>query len=214
MIAWVSVEGLNGVGKTHLVRQLAARLGDDCDVANELTDHPASKLAGKVIAALASDGDTFLRTGHPLTETLALLALKVLEFERRRDHDVALVIEDRGHRRGLPGAILAADARFLRDRPALRILAETTAWRPLPNRTLLLVDNIDTCIRRFGSRLQRPVRADEHRLLHRVHALYTALAAAHPDRIRIIDRVGRSRTVVLDQLQVHCRAVLAEVRAP
>src|ERR1700754_3519943 len=79
--AWVSVEGLNGVGKTYLTRLLAARLGPTCRLVSELTDHHPDGFTGRVIAALSRPGSTFLRTGHPLTETFALLALKVYEPE-------------------------------------------------------------------------------------------------------------------------------------
>ncbi len=82
---WVSVEGLNGVGKTYLIGRLAARLGPSCRLLSELTDHDTDQLTGEVIAALVRPGNTFLRTGHPLTETFALLALKAYEYER--DHE-------------------------------------------------------------------------------------------------------------------------------
>ena len=35
---WVTVEGLNGVGKTYLAGRLAARLGESCRLISELTD--------------------------------------------------------------------------------------------------------------------------------------------------------------------------------
>ena len=78
--AWVSVEGVNGVGKTYLAWVLAARLGGRSRLLSELTDADGAGVTGQVISALSS-GRSFLRTGHPLTETFALLALKVREYE-------------------------------------------------------------------------------------------------------------------------------------
>jgi dTMP kinase len=95
---WVTLEGVEGVGKTYLGRLLAARLGSRCRLLGEVTDHQAHVLPGRVIAALSRAGDLWLRTGHPATETLALLALKAGEHERlSQEHTAAeIIIEDRG----------------------------------------------------------------------------------------------------------------------
>ncbi|MFD0503820.1 hypothetical protein ACFQ0G_14290 [Streptomyces chiangmaiensis] len=96
---WVSVEGINGVGKTTAVRATAASLGSRCLRLDELTDQAADTLPGQVIAALASEGDVCLRTGHPVVETLALLALKFREVERLTPElldGVGVIVEDRG----------------------------------------------------------------------------------------------------------------------
>src|SRR5262249_55434919 len=95
---WVTVEGLNGVGKTHLASRLAARLGQGCRLISELTDLGTDQLSGQVIAAVAGPGATFLRPGHPLTERFTLLALKVLEYGRAGTDLAAasVIVEDRG----------------------------------------------------------------------------------------------------------------------
>jgi len=67
--------------------------------AGELTDQPGDTLPGPVIAALAAGDDPFLRTGHPVAETLALLALQVRNTERLAGQDLAgvdVIVEDRG----------------------------------------------------------------------------------------------------------------------
>jgi dTMP kinase len=74
MPLWVSIEGINGVGKTSAARSVAAVLGARCLLLDELTDQSVDTLTGQVIAALSAEGDPFLRTGHPIVETLALLA--------------------------------------------------------------------------------------------------------------------------------------------
>ena len=94
---WVSIEGVNGVGKTHLARLLSARLGAQAQLVSELTDDGDDPVIRDVVSAL-SVGRSFLRTGQPLTETLALLALKVREYERvtMMPTPPPVVIEDRG----------------------------------------------------------------------------------------------------------------------
>lgn len=215
---WVSVEGLNGVGKTYLAGRLAARLGPSCTLLSELTDHGGEGLTGRVIGALARPGGTFLRTGHPLTETFALLALKVYEYERlaRAPQPAArLVLEDRG-----PDTVAVYQAAILTADPAVaaglveRIGAAATMWRPTPHRTLLLVDDFDTCIGRFAARLGTPVQPADRALLVRVDQLYRDLAAARPDRFRIVDRAGRGDDDVLDEMHAHCCTAMKEVTAP
>ena len=95
----MSIEGINGVGKTSTARSAAAMLGTRCLLLDELTDQPGDTLPGRVIAALAARNDPFLRTGHPVAETLALLALQVRKAERLAGRDLAgvdVIVEDRG----------------------------------------------------------------------------------------------------------------------
>jgi dTMP kinase len=216
---WVSVEGLNGVGKTYLTSRLATRLGPSCRLLSELTDHDTDQLTGQVIAALTRDGQTFLRTGHPITETFALLALKVYEYERltTTPSAPALVLEDRG-----PDTVAVYQAAILTAEPSSltalelihRITAVAARWRPLPTWTLLIVDDLDTCIHRFTTRLGTPLDPADRFLLVRVDALYRELASAQPDRFRIVDRRGRDENNVLDEMETFCRTVMKEADAP
>lgn len=211
---WVSVEGLNGVGKTYLTTRLAHRLGPECRLVTELTDQENHRFTGQVITALTRPGRTFLRTGHPLTETFALLALKVHEYEQIVGGP-AVVVEDRG-----VDTVAVYQAAILADTEpaAMRLVADVHAvaavWRPLPRLTLLLVDDLDACLARFAARLGVPVPAEDRDLLARVERLYARLAAEHPDRIRVVDRSGRSTDDVLDELHAQVRTVLTGVSVP
>jgi dTMP kinase len=212
---WISVEGLNGVGKTYLTGRLAARLGDSCRLLSELTDHGTDQVTGQVIAALTRGGRTFLRTGHPITETFALLALKVHEYERLTSgpgQPAGLVLEDRG-----PDTVAVYQAAILaRPAPSAaaelvgRILTAASIWRPPPTRTVLLVDDLDACIGRFAARLGEAVDPADRDLLVRVDTLYRDLAAAHADRIQIIDRTGRPEGDVLDEMESLCHVWMRE----
>lgn len=72
-------------------------LGPGCQVLAELTDAEGEHVAAQVISALSAGG-SFLRTGHPLTETFALMALKVREYElvMQMATPPPIVLEDRG----------------------------------------------------------------------------------------------------------------------
>ena len=61
--AWVTVEGINGVGKTRLARRLAQQLGRRCRLVSELTDPGGDPLPGQVILALVRHPSSAVR-GH------------------------------------------------------------------------------------------------------------------------------------------------------
>lgn len=207
---WVSLEGVEGVGKTYLAGRVAQRLGSRCALLAELTDQGTEDLPGQVITALSATGDVFLRTGHPLTETFALLALKVREYEKLRSippPGVDLVLEDRGVDTVAvyQAAILAAEEPVERMHAlARRIQAVAARWRPAPDLTVLLVDDLDVCARRFADRIGRSLREDECSLMRRAQQLYTRHAACEPDRFVVIDRSGRREEDALTQLSDAC----------
>jgi dTMP kinase len=179
------LEGTNGVGKTHLARLLRDRL-DGAVLLEELPDAAPDRLPGKVIAALAAEGDPFLRTGHPLTETLALLALAV----RRREETpaAAVAIEDRG---GDSVAVYQALTLAERDGNdpypiALRLLAMADRWRPRSDLTVLVTADEATRCARWSARLGRPLTSNEHRRAHAVARLYEQIAAEDPGRYLVL----------------------------
>lgn len=196
---WVSVEGINGVGKTDAVVGAAAVLGPRCLRLDEVTDKAGDTLPGQVIAALGANGDVFLRTGHPVAETLALLALKVREFERLTAGDLAgvdVVLEDRGvDTTAVYQAVILAAQYPGTDMLALaeRILATTIQWRPLPDATVLLTGDRTLSTARFAARAERVFSALDHQMFAQAEALYLELARAHPKRFTILDVTGYSR---------------------
>ena len=207
---WVTIEGIEGVGKTHLARLMASRLGERCLVLSEVTDQQAGTLPGQVITALSRTGDLWLRTGHPVTETLALLALKVSEYESVMSRPAMrgeIVVEDRGVDSVAlyQAAILAGPHASLDQACAIvqQIYATAARWRPLPDRTLLLVDDFDVCMARFERRTRHAVSAADRALVRRAAELYAFQAARAPRRFRTVNRVGRSGQETLEEL---CRA--------
>lgn len=216
---WVSIEGVNGVGKTYLTRLLGDRLGATALLVSELTDGGCDLLSGEVVTALSA-GRSFLRTGNPLTETMALLALKIRAYERVESLAAppAVVIEDRG-----VDTVAAYQAPILADgldfggRPQIptllaELIYQTAApWRPLPHRTVLLVDDLDACARRFTDRERRCLADDERALVAAADDLYRWRAEREPDRFRVVDRGERSTDTVVDELERIVRDVVAAV---
>jgi dTMP kinase len=203
---WVSIEGVEGVGKTYLAPRLAAWLGARCTLVNEVTDTAPTELVGKVIEALSSDGDLFLRTGHPLTETFALLAVKAYERERHGEIAASFVLEDRGFDSVAiyQAIILAGDDATEEVTLARRIQAVAEHWHRPPDLTLLVVDDIDRCLQRFSSRIGRALRPDEVDLVVQADRLYTRFARAEPDRFEVIDRRGHDDVETVEQMHDAC----------
>jgi dTMP kinase len=212
---WITLEGIEGVGKTYFARLLAKRLGDRSIVVSEITDQAAESLAGQVITALSRDGDPWLRTGRPTTETIALLALKVSEYESlaaEAGQHGKIVIEDRGvdsvalYQAAIldPHGVPPEDV----DALAQRIYATADHWRPSPDLTLLLVDDLDACLARFEARTRHVVSDADRALVARVAQLYETQAAREPMRFRTINRADRSSSETLEELYQACTVSL------
>ncbi len=191
---WVTVEGVNGVGKTHLARMAAARVGERCVPLVELGDVAPEGLPGSVVAALRANGDMFLRTGHPHTETLLLTALAVHRWESLRPIGPGQVVLEDGGPHSV--AVYQAAVIAMRDgtsnqqaaTTAWHILSTIAAWRPAPAATVLLLDDPARCLARFEQRVGRATAEDERALMARVGRIYRLLASAQPDQYVVIDR--------------------------
>lgn len=202
---WVTAEGPNGVGKTHLLAALAQRLEGRCRLLAELTDIEGEKVPAQVISALSA-GKSFLRTGHPRTETIALMALKVREHElvAAMATPPQIVLEDRGMDTVAiyQAAILLGPDASDDDTWSLaqQIHATAATWRPKPNLVLLIIDDLDTCFRRYAQRVGSPMAAEERHLVSRATRLYWRLAEHEPERVQVVHRGGRTEQDVLEEM--------------
>lgn len=194
---WVSIEGINGVGKTTAARAAAAMLGTRCLLLDELTDS-SSSLPGLVIAALSVGGDPFLRTGHPVVETLALLALQVRKAEHLARQDmtgVEVILEDRG----VDSVAVYQAAILCSQHPETQleavmwhVLSTIRPWRAFPDVTILLTSDPAICAARFAVRTGHPLTPQDISMIEQIDALYRAAAAADPGRYIVADVSGLS----------------------
>lgn len=210
-LPWVSLEGLNGAGKTYLAQRAMRQLGSDCLLLAELPDAAAGTLPAAVIGALRSGGDLFLRGGLPLTETALLCALQVHRWESLTPPPGArAVLEDRG-----PWSVAIYQA-VIADRGerspmsvARWLMGVIGAWRPLPATTVLLLDDPGLCMRRFEQRTGRVSTASERQLMAAVAGVYTELAASCAAGLVVIDRTAKTPAACADAIAVACVQAMA-----
>jgi dTMP kinase len=212
---WVTVEGINGVGKTTAIKAAAPLLGPGCLRLGELTDQNPDTLPGRLISALSASGEIYLRTGHPIAETLALLALKTREHERYAPlhaPGLGLILEDRG-----VDTVAAYQAAIIEQAEpdvdalalARQILRQAELFRPPPDYTILLFDDRDTCLNRFEQRLSITLAQRDRQLVGRIEQLYQALAEAEPERYIPLTVSGLTANQSAHRLAEVCRDLIA-----
>jgi dTMP kinase len=195
----VSIEGLNGVGKTYLTTRMikaAADRGDDPpQVIEEFSSRAGSDgdLGRRLLRSLvsASGGERFLRAGFPRSETLLLLAIKMHDYEAALPALLAgrTVIEGRSlHSTAVYQSLILAEDDYDAFALATRILDDAGRWRPLPDLTIVLTDDVDAAVGRAETRNGEPFTAEQWSLHRRAAALFERLAAADPDHVRVLDR--------------------------
>lgn len=195
----VSIEGLNGVGKTYLTSRVvdaAAQHGRPPVVVEEFSRRAdgGSDLGRRLLRTLitASDGERFLRGGFPRSETLLLLAIKMHDFETTLPALLAghTVIEGRSiHSTAVyqclimnPGDDQAAATM------AAHILATAACWRPLPDLTIVITDDVAAAVGRAEARDGITYTPEQWELHRRAAALFEHLAVADPEHMRLLDR--------------------------
>jgi dTMP kinase len=195
----VSIEGLNGVGKTYLTTRVvdaAAEHGEPPLVVEEFSrrSDSDSDLGRRLLRTLvtASHGERFLRAGFPKSETLLLLAIKMHDFETTLPALLAgrAVIEGRSiHSTAVYQSLMMNPGD---DRAAAvlaeRILDTTSRWRPLPDLTIVITDDVEAAVGRAETRDGVAYTAEQWQLHHRAAALFEHLATIDPEHMRLLDR--------------------------
>jgi dTMP kinase len=212
----ISIEGLSGVGKTHLTARLLDRHDNGGLVLlEEFSQRPhtnGSDLGRDLLRTLttAAGGDSFLRGGHPGTETLLLLAIKMFDYEHSCAAaivDGRTVIEGRSvHSIAVYQSLITYPDDDRAYRHARVILDLAAAWRPLPDLTILITDDVITAVRRAEARDGAQYTDEQWQLHHRAAAMFDRLASDDPHRITVLDRRRLTTDALVDQMAHHIGA--------
>jgi dTMP kinase len=214
----VSIEGISGVGKTYLTRQLTDQLSQNQrDLPPILIEEFSQRtnagddLGRDLLRSLidAAQGDPFLRAGHPGSETLLLLAIKTHDYEIAQSYlqQGRVVIEGRSlHSTAVYQSLIVHPGDSQAHARAHRILGVATLWRPRPDLTILIRDDLDAAVRRAERRDAASYRGELWRLHARADALFSALAEEDPLHVRTLDRRSFDATEAASQMTDWIRA--------
>ncbi|MFD2422418.1 dTMP kinase [Amycolatopsis pigmentata] len=206
----VSIEGLNGVGKTYLTTRFIKAAADRGEPLPQVTEAFSNRanadtdLGRRLLRTLisASGGERFLRAGYPRSETLLLLAIKMHDYEAAWPALRAgrTVIEGRSiHSTAVYQSLIMNpdddDAAFVR---AGQILDCAARWRPLPDLTIVLTDDVDAAVGRAEARNGAAFTAEQWNLHRRAAPLFERLATADPERVRLLDRREHDADALVD----------------
>ncbi|MFI0420496.1 thymidylate kinase [Spongiactinospora sp. 9N601] len=206
----LAIEGLSGTGKTFLTTRAVARLGSRAPLVLDDFSQRLGRpdLGSRIVTELAATGDRFLRSGLPASETLLLLAVQMHAYETalphlQRGHDV---LEGRSvHAVAVYQAVLRhPDDPNLALTHARMLIELAAAWRPLPDRVLLITDDVPAALARAEARDGRPHTHEELRLHHLADHLFTCLAAEDQVRFHILDRRNTPPAQALDEVTRWC----------
>jgi dTMP kinase len=195
---FISLEGIEGAGKSSLARALQATLtGRGLKVT--LTREPGgTPLAERLRTLVLERGAERISAG---AETLLMFAARAVHVENLIRPALARgewVICDRftDATRAYQGAGRGVDAALIER------LADTVHGNLWPHRTLLLDLPVELGLTRVRQRSAAGDRFEDEdrRFFERVRARYLALAAAEPGRVRVLDAAGAPDSVTAQAL--------------
>lgn len=214
----VSVEGISGVGKTYLTNLLGAEITPTDTTGPAMVTGFSQRasvrgdLGRDLLRALidASGGDHFLRGGYPASETLLLLAIKMYDYETSVPalREGQLVLEGRSlHTVAVYQSVImhGDDDQALLEAKAILKLGQQ--WRPLPDLAILIVDDVETAVRRAERRDGTRYTQEQWGIHHRAAMLFERLAGDDSTRMQILDRrtVDTQEAVCLLQTWISAR---------
>ena len=202
-MALITLEGIDGTGKSTLVRLLEDRLADLDPV---FTREPTTAWTGQAVRrGIAEEID-------PIAEALLFTAdhaAHVATVVRPALAEGRLVVSDRYSDSRYAYQSVVLEKRLPAPLAWLRALHD--GWTVPPDQTFLLVLAVDEAVRRIGAHEQRE-HFEEAGTLEKVQAAYLALAEEEPSRFVLVD-AEKEREEIAAFVEGAIRATVARSRA-
>jgi dTMP kinase len=202
---FITLEGIDGSGKSTQMQRLAARLQEAGETV-VVTRDPGGTPLGQKLRHILLHHDGFIAPHTELFLYLADRAQHVAELIRPALDEGKVVLCDRyldstfayqGGGRGFPLKEIAS-------------LNELATGGLMPDRTLLFDGPVDLLLGRANHRGQADrLEQETHDFYERVRRQYLALAQADPNRIKVLNA-----TLPLDDLEQAVQAALESVFSP
>jgi dTMP kinase len=196
---FISLEGIEGAGKSTLARALAASLGER-GVKVQLTREPGGTPLAERLRALVLERGAERISAE--AETLLMFAARAIHLEnliRPALGSGVWVICDRftDATRAYQGAGRGVDPQLIER------LAQAVHGDLWPHRTLLLDLPVESGLTRARRRAGQGDRFEDEdrRFFERVRARYLEQAAAEPDRVRVLDAAHAPQGVATRALE-------------
>jgi dTMP kinase len=202
----ITIEGIDGAGKTTLARALVQRLSAAGHTA-EFVREPGGVELAEILRALVTDPDTFITARAEALLYAAARAQLVEELLEPRLAAGTLLILDRF----LDSSLAYQGAGRGLGLDPVRLINDFAVGTLRPDRTLLLRLPVQLARARKRGEASPPDRLEreDERFFTAIAAAYEQLAAAEPERIHTIDATQPADHVVDQAL-----TVLADLLAP
>ncbi len=192
---YISLEGIEGVGKTFYQDYIVKRALKDSELVSEVVPSIEVSKNGfgkEVTDVLGKHDDEFFRVGYPISESLVFFSMKLFELIRTITPALEknkIVVEDRSiDTNSVYAAVQIAQKYKISEKNAfLQLLKVRKLLAFIPDKTILLLDDFHYCIDRARNRIGRKLAKSEINFISKVLGLYIELPIIIPNRILSID---------------------------
>lgn len=198
---YITVEGIDGVGKTYFLEKLKEKNPH----VHIILDTELDGLGKKIFDALQSQ-KRFLGQGFPLAEALCFCAIDLIDVESRVIPNLKKnisVLQDRGiDSICVYGAVSLQEKRKISFEEAyLLLFTIRKKLNIIPEKTILLYDDINRCIQRAEQRDKKTFTREEKEFLKKVDYGFRRIQKIFPRRIILLNRRNKSEGQILKEIQ-------------
>lgn len=189
----ITIEGISGVGKTHIFDRIKENCKTNDIVFNsEITDSVHLGYNKMIYDILASSNSRFFDTGNPKMETL-LIAAKLANDEENilipALNEGKTVVSDRGYDTMciIQGILFSLKYNSDLNTDIEDLYCTLKKYCKIPDKTILLIDNFNKCIKRAENRDCVKYSEKEKYILSKSYEYFIKMASKHKERFYVLN---------------------------